>query len=229
MLKKQIKHIFYDLDHTLWDYDTSSRETLNEIYQAYELGKSGKPFDFFVQTFHQINEKLWEQFNHGEIDRDYLRTQRFDTILEKMDYDTDSLSISNYYISHCAKKNNLMPEVLTSICYLSEKYQLHILTNGFDKIQRTKLSVTGIAHYFEKIITADSIDVKKPYPEIFQYAIDKTGATLSGSLMIGDNPNTDIKGAKDFGMKAILYDPTHSKYSNADYTIHCHSELMKLL
>ena len=121
-----------------------------------------------------------------------------------------------------------MEDALTALNYLTGKYQLHIITNGFLDAQNRKLDHSGIAKYFDIMVTSECADARKPSPEIFEYSLDQAGASKHESIMIGDNPRTDIHGAKEFGMKTIFYDPSKRKKSLADYTIDSHMELLKL-
>ena len=129
----------------------------------------------------------------------------------------------------CPEKPHLVPEAKPVLDYLKPRYKLHIITNGFNDVQPVKLKSTGIAVYFDIIVTSESSNARKPSAEIFQFALEKAKATKSDSIMIGDNPNTDIHGARDFGMKTILYDPTGKKNSFADYTIQSLRELIGIL
>lgn len=227
---KGIKHIFFDLDHTLWDYDRSAQETLLEIYVNLELSKSGLTEKKFVNTFYDVNSKLWVKYNDGLIDREYIKNQRFNEIFSSQGIDTVMSEIaSSYFLDNCSSKPYLMEDALTALNYLSNRYELHIITNGFLDAQNRKLSSAGITDYFKVMVTSECIDARKPNPEIFEHSLNEAGATKSDSLMIGDNPRTDIQGAKDFGMKTVFYDPSGSKKSLADFTIQSHMELLKLL
>ncbi len=226
---RSIQHIFFDLDHTLWDYNRSAQETLTEIFDMLDLANAGITSKKFIKTFFEVNDKLWHLYNHGKIDRDYITQKRFTEIFKKLRINTESSSeASNYFFLHCSTKPYLMPDSITALRYLDEKYSLHIITNGFQDSQTRKLKNSGINKYFEKVITSECTGHKKPSEEIFHYSIAETGASYSNSIMIGDNPRTDISGAKNVGMKTVFYDPSGSKKSIADYTIQSHLELIKL-
>ncbi|MEO9482565.1 MAG: YjjG family noncanonical pyrimidine nucleotidase [Ekhidna sp.] len=227
---KGIKHIFFDLDHTLWDYDRSAHETLSEIYTHQELSKSGLSLKKFVNTFYEVNNKLWVKYNDGLIDREYIKTRRFNEVFSASGLDViKSEEASSYFLNNCSKKPYLMDDALTALHYLTNKYQLHIITNGFLDAQNRKLSHSGIEKFFKVMITSECSDSRKPSPGIFEYSLSEAGATKAESIMIGDNPRTDIQGAKDFGMKTVFYDPSGRKKSLADFTIQSHMELLKLL
>lgn len=224
-----IEHIFFDLDHTLWDYDRNSRETLLEIYEQFGLAESNMTERKFLKTFYQVNDQLWKKYNKKLVDREYIKTQRFKEIFSKLGIDGDqSNAASDYYISHCSKKTHLMPDALMALNYLFEKYELHIITNGFLHAQNEKLKNTGIAKYFKVVTTSECADARKPDSDIFEYSLNQAGATQSNSVMIGDNPLTDIYGARKHGLKTVFYDPSGKKRSLADYVIQSHEELIKL-
>lgn len=225
-----IRHIFFDLDHTLWDYDRSSKETLSEIYINLELEQEGLKEKRFINTFYEVNDKLWVKYNNGEIDRDYIKNERFAKIFESTGIDsTKSKAASTYFMNHCSLKPYLMPDAMTALNYLSGRYELHIITNGFLDAQTRKLSSSGITKFFNVMVTSECANARKPNPEIFEYSLEEAFAEKGNSIMVGDNPRTDIHGAKEFGMKTILYDPSGKRKSLADYTIQSHMELLKLL
>jgi len=226
---KDIKHIFFDLDHTLWDYDKSSKETLLEIYNSLSLKEYEVTQKSFLNTFYEVNNQLWHLYNHGKVDREYIKQRRFAEIFEKLDVDTTgSLDASAYFLHHCSTKPYLIDDAITALRYLQEKYRLHIITNGFTDSQNNKLNYSDIAGFFEVVVTSESMGAKKPSPEIFHYSLEKAGAAIQNSVMIGDNPKTDVSGAKEVGMSAVLFDPSGKKRSVADISIQSHMELIKL-
>ncbi|WP_424962346.1 YjjG family noncanonical pyrimidine nucleotidase [Ekhidna sp.] len=227
---KGIRHIFFDLDHTLWDYDRSAQETLLEIFVNLELAKSGITEKKFVNNFYEVNDKLWMKYNDGLIDRDYIKNERFNEVFLTSGIDADkSKMASTYFLSNCSMKPYLMDDAITALNYLDKRYELHIITNGFLDAQNRKLNSSGIAKYFKVMVTSECANSRKPSPEIFEYSLSEAGASKSDSIMIGDNPRTDIHGAKTFGMKTIFYNPSGRKQSLADFTIQSHMELLKLL
>ncbi|MEO9872851.1 YjjG family noncanonical pyrimidine nucleotidase [Ekhidna sp.] len=224
-----MKHIFFDLDHTLWDYDRSAQETLSEIFIQLELSKSGLTKKKLFNKFYEVNDKLWGKYNDGLIDREYIKNERFNEIFSSIGIDAQhSKDASAYFMKNCSSKSYLMPDALTALNYLTGKYELHIITNGFLDAQNRKLSSSGIAKYFNIMVTSECADSRKPSPEIFEYSLSKAGSSKTNSVMIGDNPRTDIHGAQEFGIKTVFYDPSGRKKSLADYTIQSHMELLKI-
>lgn len=226
---KGIKHVFFDLDHTLWDYNRNAQETLFEIYENLEKA-SNVSLKKFVNTFYEVNDKLWYKYNDGQIDRETLREARFVTVFQKLAIDVEEAKeSSDYFISNCSSKPHLIPFAKTALNYLGKKYQLHIITNGFEEIQPKKLKSSGIENYFKNVVTSEGSDARKPSPKIFEHAMQVAGSTSAESVMIGDNPKADIHGARDFGMRTILLDPSGKRRSMADYSIECLSELIGIL
>ncbi len=227
---KEVKHVFFDLDHTLWDYEKNARLTLTEMFDKYQLGFFFRSIDSFVNAFHHANGQLWSQYNRGEVDKQYIRKYRFKNILQKR-ADDDSLyeELSNYFIEHCSRQTHLIPGTMDTLDYLSEKYELSIITNGFNDSQKVKLEESGIDAYFRYVITSESVGYKKPSPEIFDFALELSGHLSHEVVMIGDNLSTDIAGAKSAGWKNIWLNLTSNKSSDPDNEIASLSELKSIL
>src|SRR5271154_6883060 len=180
--------VFFDLDHTLWDYETNSAEALLELYQRYDLAKRGAhSFQNFLKTFITINTELWDLYDRGQIHRDVLRYDRFHRILSEGGIDDYpmSLSFSNDYLTESPRKRNLMPGSIEILEYLSARYPMYIITNGFDEIQSTKLASSGIEKYFKKIITSERAGHKKPAREIFDFALSENSHRAEEAIMVG--------------------------------------------
>lgn len=207
---KQYKHLFFDLDHTLWDYEKSSAETLLSLYQRHELAPRGvTSIEDFQQIFKEVNEELWSLFNQNKIHKDQIREARFSRILEQFTIKDDQLSniLSDQYLMECPEKPYVLPYAEEILTYLKPNYELHVLTNGFDDVQFTKLKACGLLPYFKEVITSDRAGEKKPHADIFHYALKVIDAEKEECLMIGDNLHTDIKGAADFEMDHVFYNP----------------------
>lgn len=226
---KNLKHIFFDLDHTLWDYDRSAEETLREIHKNIQLARYDVAPKALIKCFYEVNSSYWHKYNIGEIDREFILANRFQTIFRELKIDRAfSEEASEYFVTKCSTKPYLMPDVEVVLPYLKEKYSLHIITNGFNDVQYNKLNSGKILEYFDVIVTSESANARKPASEIFEFSLKQAGASVDQCLMIGDNPNTDIKGARDFGIKTVFYDPSSKRRTFSDYTIHSHLELLKL-
>ncbi len=212
MQSKHYKDIFFDLDRTLWDFDRNSYETFHDIHIKYDLkGKGINNFDHFMKVYHKINLELWEHYRKGEIKKEFLNITRFSRTLDSFGIEDDELSqnIAGDYITMSPTKQHLFPGTVELLEYLKRDYTLHIITNGFEEVQYKKLEVCGLSGYFSHIITSEDAGYKKPDVNIFRYAFDVTGAMPDSSLMIGDDPEVDIIGAKAAMMDQLLVD-----YSN---------------
>jgi YjjG family noncanonical pyrimidine nucleotidase len=228
-MRERIKAIFFDLDHTLWDYEVNSRETLTELFYDHRLSSLlGCSTDDFLRTFGKINEVLWDKYNHKQIERDEIRTQRFEYIFNQFGLENRNLSltVSENYISQCPEKANLLPFARETLDYLKDHYALHILSNGFDDVQAVKLEKSGIRDYFGKVITSETTGHRKPAREIFDYACRSIGLTSDECLMIGDNYRADILGAMDANMTAMFYNPMRIRVERKPhFEIECLSEI----
>lgn len=209
-----LKHIFFDLDRTLWDFDRNSRETLNELFHHHIPGLSCG-IEKFIETYQAINEEMWAQYRNGHLAREVLRYKRFeDTLLTLGIQNPDKIlvqTLSEQYLSICPQKPGCLPNVHETLQKLREVFELHIITNGFFQTQHIKLDASGLRPYFNAIITSEDANAKKPDSEIFDFAFKAAGAMPENSLMIGDDIHADVEGAMAVGMKAIHFAPNNSQ------------------
>ena len=229
-MKKEYKCVFFDLDHTLWDYETNSEESLRELYDLFELERIGaKPFDHFYQGFARINTEIWDQYDRGLIQKDVIRNDRFHRVFQHAGITNYNLSLnfSEQYIKESPKKKNLVPHAKDVLDYLHPKYSLYIITNGFEEIQGTKMESSGITNYFKGVVTSARAGSKKPQKEIFEFALRENGFACSDSIMIGDNLLTDIAGARNANVDTVYYNPLKVKHS--DPVTHEISSLRELI
>ena len=206
----QYKCVIFDLDHTLWDYDSNCAEALKELYVKNELGQRGiSSFEQLLIAFMEMNKQMWNQYDLGIIQRDVIRYQRFHRILLSLGVDDYNLSLtmSSDYVSLSPTKKNLVPNAKVILEYLKSKYRLIIITNGFEEIQTVKLASSGISGYFDNVVTSETAGHKKPAKEIFEYALAENSFSAHEVIMIGDNLNTDIKGANNAGIDSAYFNP----------------------
>lgn len=207
------QHIFFDLDHTLWDFDRNSEETLAEVYGFFDLDNLDEKINLndFIAQFHQVNRYLWSLYNANQIDQSGLRETRFRLILSNLGVLESKLTISHQlseaYLAQMPDKKHLLPEAKETLTYLSGKYQLHIITNGFPEIQARKLKGGNIEHFFDLVVTSDIAGAKKPARQIFDYTIQQLSASRHTCLMIGDEITTDIQGAINAEIDYIFFNP----------------------
>lgn len=206
----KIQHIFFDLDNTLWDHRRNAYLTIKDLFEKEEIGlKYNINFDEFHSVYHEINEKLWEDIRDGVIDKDYLRKHRFYDTFKR--FDVDDAELSMYFEEHFLDKilnhNELVEGAEYILEYLKAKnYILHIISNGFKEVTERKCILSGIDTCFQTITSADTVGVRKPRPEIFEYSLNLSAATKENSILIGDDWIADVVGAQSFGMDVIFFD-----------------------
>ncbi|MCW5911115.1 MAG: YjjG family noncanonical pyrimidine nucleotidase [Cyclobacteriaceae bacterium] len=227
------KCILFDLDHTLWDFETNSSRTLAELYEAHNLQARGVTgFSEFRKVFSAINTDLWTKYDAGLISRDEIRFHRFRSILAHFDVDDEKLSmtLSDEYVMQSPKKGALMPHAIESLEYLASRYHMTIITNGFEEIQGTKLASSGITHYFKSVVTSARAGHKKPAREIFDFALAENGFAHHEAVMIGDNLHTDMGGARNAHVDTIYYNPEQISHDETvTYEIHDLKQLCAIL
>jgi putative hydrolase of the HAD superfamily len=229
------QHIFFDLDHTLWDFETNSKETLFDLYHELQLESAGIPeFDHFHSTYHHHNTIFWDRFRKGYITREELRWKRmWRTLLEyKVANENLARTLSERYLEILPTKKNLFHDTLEILDYLKGKhYPMHLITNGFEKTQYAKIRNSGIEPYFTHIITSEAAGIMKPHTAIFEYAIKIAGTTAEQSIMIGDTLDADIEGGNNAGMDTVYFNPAvpASGDITPTYVINTLSELKTIL
>ena len=213
MYSQSISDIFFDLDHTLWDFERNSALTFQKIFHEAEIEVS---LSKFLEVYVPLNLAFWKLYRENKINKTELRYQRLKTAFYSIGYEINDEVIdilSAAYITNLAAYNNLLPNTVEILDYLKPKYKLHIITNGFEEVQTRKLVNSNISGYFNQVINSEMAGVKKPNPEIFELALDKANARADRSLMVGDNIEADILGAKAVGFHALHFnahnDPKH--------------------
>lgn len=237
---KNYTHVFFDLDHTLWDYDKNVKESLSELFDHYTLHNLGiHTSDHFYDAFIEVNYGLWGLYNTGKIDKINLRKERFKRIFEHLGADGFSVPVDmeEDFMNRTSSKKHLFPYSVEILAYLQEKYQLHIITNGFNESQELKMTSSGIHPYFGLVVTSETIGYKKPDKRIFEFAMSQLDATAEDCIMIGDNLQSDILGAQSVNMDQVYFNPENKpciimpegKEVYPSFTIKCLSELKSLL
>ena len=220
---KNVRHIFFDLDNTLWDHRKNAYLTLKEIYKRENVQeKYNLDFEDFHREYFTINERLWAQIRDGEIDKEYLRKHRFyDSFLffGIDDFDLAQVFEQNF-LDEILNYNDLVEGAFELLEYLSEKgYTLHILSNGFKEVTYRKCELSGLQNYFKTITSADELNVRKPQPEIYEYALKKANAKKEESIMIGDDWIADVEGALSFGIDAVFFDVFKDNFGNDEVKV----------
>ena len=227
-----ISTIFFDLDRTLWDFETNSEITLRLLYDDFYLQKFIPTIEIFLSTYRQKNEELWALYRKGCLDSSILKEKRFyETFLA---FDTDKPELAQQfgkkYLEVLATQKQLFPGTIEILDYLTPKYKLFILTNGFKEVQHKKLENINLKKYFTGIFTSDEIGYPKPKPEFFSFVVKKVATTPDRCIMVGDDLQADILGAKQSGIKGIYFNPNHKKHQEiVDYEVTCLSEIKDIL
>ena len=228
------KDLFFDLDHTIWDFELNSKETLWDLHLKYELEAKGiTDFDGYFEKYSAHNHRLWDRYTKGFIKQDELRWKRI--YLSLLDYkiadEALSKEMSSDYLAILPNKKNLFPYTIEILEYLkSKQYKMHLITNGFESVQFKKIENSNLAPYFIEVITSEASNSLKPQVAIFEYALAKSNASLESSIMIGDNESADIQGAINVGMDSIFVNHLQVKPTvPATYTITHLKELESIL
>ncbi len=217
---KHITDIFFDLDHTLWDFEKNSALAFEKVLKKYQIKIE---LDIFLKYYVPLNLKYWELYRHEKVTQPQLRYGRLKDTFDQLNYEiSDELIdlLSTEYIHYLPEFNYLFDGTIEVLEYLNDKYCLHIITNGFQEVQAGKMKNSGIDKYFKTITNSEMAGVKKPNPRIFEYALQKANAQKQNSIMIGDCLDADINGALNFGMDAIHFNenkkeiPNHVKQVN---------------
>ena len=206
---KVYKHIFFDLDRTLWDFDANSRAALTDIFRSHNLDQYFESPEPFIKAYHKHNDNLWNHYREGKIKKELLRYLRFElTLQEAKIQDTElAKAIGEDYLQLSTEKTILFPYTHEILAYLQPKYLLYILTNGFKETQFSKMKNCGLSRYFQHVFTSETIGYNKPNPKIFQWAISSVNGRKEECLMIGDDFEVDILGAKSFGIDQVFFNP----------------------
>ncbi len=217
-------NIFFDLDHTLWDFDANAREALQDLYHQLDLNQAiGVPFEQFFSAYLIHNATLWDRYHKGFISSEDLKWKRmWRTLLDfKIADEQLAKSMSASFLEILPIKKLVFDYTFEILEYLQAKdYKLHLITNGFEKTQWSKLNNSGLDKYFTHVITSEASNAVKPAKEIFEYAIKKADTTIKESIMIGDNLDADIQGAINAGMDNIFVNHINaSPHIQSTYTI----------
>ncbi len=205
MKLNNISHVFFDLDHTLWDFDRNSGLTFEKIFALNGINTNLKEF---LEVYEPINFQYWKLYREEKIDKAKLRFGRLHDAFNTLKIEIKPSMIyklSDDYIAHLCTFNHLFEGAIEILEYLQPKYQLHIITNGFKEVQHGKLNKANIDHFFTTVTNSEMVGVKKPNPKIFNHALNSARANKENSVMIGDNLEADVMGALDMGLDAICF------------------------
>lgn len=205
---KSYQHLFFDLDHTIWDFETNSKASMYDVYVKNQLANIGIPdFEYFFERYNYHNNRLWGRFTKGYIKQEELKWKRMWLSLFDFQIANDILArkMSVDFLEILPTKKALFPHTLEILEYLQNKgYKMHLITNGFEAVQQIKLITSGLKPYFTAVITSESSNAVKPNKEIFEFAFKQANALPHNSIMIGDNVDADIRGGIKAGMDTVF-------------------------
>ncbi|MFM1807874.1 MAG: hypothetical protein RLZZ242_599 [Bacteroidota bacterium] len=221
--------IFFDLDHTLWDFEKNSAATFEMLFTKHQIDIDLQRFN---TVYKPINRRYWKAYRNAEISKETLRFGRLRDAFDTLNYGVDSdliQQLSEGYINYLTSFSHVFDYTHETLSYLQSKYRLHILTNGFKEIQSKKLSGARIDHFFTCVINAEEVGVKKPHRAIFSAALDQAKVSAECALMIGDDLEADVLGAINAGIRAIHFNNEALDTDSRCISISCLSELQRLL
>lgn len=227
------RHLFFDLDHTLWDFETNANETLATLYDRHALARYGT-FDFpaFMRVYSDVNQALWRMYQANKITQTQLREARFVRTLAKLGVAAANVppTLSAEFTDILPEKSAVFPHTHETLQYLRGKYTLHLITNGFEDVQHRKLASSNLAQYFDQVITSEHSGHLKPDPRMFAHALQAAGAGAQESLMIGDNLECDVLGAHNAGIDQVYFNPAKRRhFAQVTYEISSLDELRAFL
>ncbi|WP_151089227.1 YjjG family noncanonical pyrimidine nucleotidase [Hymenobacter baengnokdamensis] len=230
---KAYRHLFFDLDHTLWDFETNANETLRQLFADYDLARHGLSFAQFSQRYSEVNHALWRLYQSNKVTQKQLREVRFTRTLTRLGVAEADIpaDISQRFTSILPRKAAVFPHTHEVLGYLKQKgYILHLITNGFEDVQHIKLASSSLTPYFDEIITSEASGHLKPDPRMFAHALERAGATATESLMIGDNLECDVLGAYNAGIDQVYFNPEKRRhFAQTTYEISSLDELRDFL
>ena len=206
---QRYKNLFIDLDDTIYDFSSASREAFMETYELLHYDRFFDSFNHYYSIYEPYNLELWHIYGEGKITKEELNKRRYSYPLEVVGIKDQELAdtFCREALGRIPTKNRLIDGAIELLEYLSPKYNMYILSNGFKELQSHKMRTAGIDKYFDALILSEDIGVNKPNRELYEYALEKTGSKLEESIMIGDMFETDIVGAANIGMKQIYFNP----------------------
>lgn len=228
------KDIFFDLDHTIWDFDRNASETLQELYLKYkfeDLCGQATP-DAFINAYTSNNHRLWGLYHHHKIDKPTLRKLRFEDTFTQLGIDPNLFpwDFEEEYLDSCPNKTHLFPNAHETLEYLNKHYALHLISNGFQEACERKLAGSQLLGYFDTITISEVVGINKPDARIFEHALREGKANKASSMMVGDNLDADVRGAQNFGMDAVFFNPLSATVpADVAYSISDLKELQMLL
>lgn len=207
IILKTYKHLFFDLDNTIWDFKANARDAFFDVFEQLGISDQIRELGNFIEVYERNNELLWAEYRKGKVKKDQMRIDRMVLTFKELGIEDPDLphKVGTLYVQTSPKKTNLFPMVYETLDYLKEKYKLYILTNGFAEIQLQKISNCRLESYFKKIFMAEMVGYQKPDRRFFEYAIKSIHAHKNECLIIGDDPEADIRGGWNAGIDQVFF------------------------
>lgn len=226
-------HIFFDLDRTIWDFDASTIDSFERMYRNYKLKNKGvTSLQEFKKQYDEHNNHLWDLYREGGILKEVLNVKRFELTLADFGIVNHQVAVgmSRDHILLDPDRAFLMPYATESLAYLSSKYSLHLLSNGFSEVQEQKYRIARLDRYFKTVTTSEEAGIKKPDPGIFNFAMERAACSAEEAIMIGDDLEVDILGAQNVGMDQVYYNTNgHDHQEEVTFEISSLKELLEIL
>lgn len=210
---RKYKHLFFDLDRTLWDFDKNTGTTLIELFEHFNLGNLIEDVNKFISRYHYYNDAVWDLYRIRKMPKQKLRSERFRLLLEEYNLIDEKLvaELDSYFISHAPLKSGLIENTIELLNHVSPNYNLYIVSNGFKEIQLRKMKSAGIEQYFKKVFTSDVIGYSKPHYQFFGSVLSSSNARKRESLFIGDDFTNDVEGPALFGIDQVWFNPERNE------------------
>jgi len=235
-MNRPYEHIIWDLDHTLWDFDTNSKETITELLHDFKLvGSPINNVSSFLVDYIRINRHCWDLYQMGKMDKATLRYTRFQQAFELHGVSVDSSrelsdEFCAEYVTRCPKKSALVEGTMDILEYLKEKgYKMCVMTNGFIEAQHVKMHVSGLNPYFNHVFISENLKAKKPDPKAYNAVLNALNTVVEKCIMIGDSASSDIQGAVNVGMDSIHFLPKGKEETKATHSIEHLIEIKEIL
>lgn len=209
---KNIDTVFFDLDRTLWDFETNSKAAIKHLFEDLKLSSKIESFEAFYSSYRKVNNHYWDLYSKGKISKEKLRTIRFIDTLKSFEITDDKLGaqLGDLYIKTSPYQTHLFPDTISTLQALkADNYKLHIITNGFKEVQFIKLQKSGLIDFFDDVLCSEEVGKNKPHPSVFNTALKRNKVKSEQSIMIGDDFQADILGAENCGIQGVLFDPNN--------------------
>lgn len=225
-----VTHLFFDLDDTLWDFEGNAYVAHQVLFDKYDLGRWFDSFEHYFTIYSVKNVELWRQYARDEVTKDFLSVERFAYPLRMVNApEKFAETMGTEFLNLTTEQNRLLPYALDFLHYAADKYTLSVISNGFCEIQYKKMRNSGLAPFFKHVVLSEHVGSLKPNKEIYEYALELNGVSAEQTLMIGDNYESDIKGAFNAGIKAVLFNPHKKSVPDDVYQIFSLQELFDIL